>query len=385
MLVIYVITAVIGFIIYTAIKIKLEDWLENTRMSRLSLKRRQLTDGMSECSNVPPRRINDIVEISSDESDISQEYKIVESDSEPIDSQMQNKVYDEETLNQFQKSTDSIQSDEEVAESSHDINSKPKVSMFNWYQRKLNLSKNETKKRSNSTFPDEYDQQSTSIQQGYENKKYRNNHASIPPSKSKPNDIMEEAAPEVGIQHEQMISGIKVKLPVKPYSCQIAVMSKLIQGCTKMENCLLESPTGTGKTLALLCGVLAWHDHHVGERECTAGPRLALVMTACPCGPARARHAPFSSYNSLAPLNPPLSRSSTEVEWFVSTPYEQVETGLAMEKGPLCGPGETWRVAIIIGERGIIYCVPGNDDLVVAVNRLCASACNSTTPEYALL
>lgn len=37
------------------------------------------------------------------------------------------------------------------------------------------------------------------------------------------------------------------------------------------------------------------------------------------------------------------------------------------------------KLAIIIGERGIIYRVPGNVDPVVAVNRLCASACNSTT------
>ncbi|KAK1130545.1 hypothetical protein K0M31_018671 [Melipona bicolor] len=83
--------------------------------------------------------------------------------------------------------------------------------------------------------------------------------------KQEPNRKVEETVAQVAIQHEEMIAGIKVKFPVKPDSSQIDIAHKVIQCCMKEENCLLESPSESGRILALLCSVLAWHDHHVGE------------------------------------------------------------------------------------------------------------------------
>ena len=58
--------------------------------------------------------------------------------------------------------------------------------------------------------------------------------------------------------HEYNIGGCKVSFPVKAYPSQMAMMSKIIGSLQKGRNCLLESPTGSGKSLALLCASLAW-------------------------------------------------------------------------------------------------------------------------------
>ena len=40
---------------------------------------------------------------------------------------------------------------------------------------------------------------------------------------------------------------------------------QILKGIDRSQNCLLESPTGTGKSLALLCSVLAWQTAEHGE------------------------------------------------------------------------------------------------------------------------
>ncbi|KAK9066251.1 hypothetical protein SSX86_013572 [Deinandra increscens subsp. villosa] len=54
------------------------------------------------------------------------------------------------------------------------------------------------------------------------------------------------------------IRGINVEFPFEAYDCQLVYMEKVIQSLQEKSNALLESPTGTGKTLCLLCATLAW-------------------------------------------------------------------------------------------------------------------------------
>lgn len=58
------------------------------------------------------------------------------------------------------------------------------------------------------------------------------------------------------------ISGVNVEFPKAPYECQVTYMQKVLQAMSSGTNALLESPTGTGKTLSLLCASLAWQKQH---------------------------------------------------------------------------------------------------------------------------
>ena len=54
------------------------------------------------------------------------------------------------------------------------------------------------------------------------------------------------------------INNIPVNFPYQPYQAQVDFMGKVIESIETRQYALLESPTGTGKTLSLLCSALSW-------------------------------------------------------------------------------------------------------------------------------
>ncbi|KAG7279752.1 hypothetical protein CRUP_021368 [Coryphaenoides rupestris] len=72
------------------------------------------------------------------------------------------------------------------------------------------------------------------------------------------------AAPSPAVGYT--IGGVKIQFPCKAYPSQLAMMNSIVRGLNSSQHCLLESPTGSGKSLALLCSAVAWQQAQYGRR-----------------------------------------------------------------------------------------------------------------------
>ena len=63
-------------------------------------------------------------------------------------------------------------------------------------------------------------------------------------------------------QHKIKIENIEVYFPFIPYTNQITYMTSVIHSLNTRQYSALESPTGTGKSLCLLCACFAWGVHY---------------------------------------------------------------------------------------------------------------------------
>ncbi|KAJ1550817.1 Regulator of telomere elongation helicase 1, partial [Nowakowskiella sp. JEL0078] len=66
---------------------------------------------------------------------------------------------------------------------------------------------------------------------------------------------------------EYEIRGITVRFPYVAYEPQLKFMETVIASLQDSQNSMVESPTGTGKTLCLLCAVLAWRECLIARKQ----------------------------------------------------------------------------------------------------------------------
>ena len=76
------------------------------------------------------------------------------------------------------------------------------------------------------------------------------------------------------------IEDVPVEFPFPPYDCQVDYMRNTLQALTSSSNAILESPTGTGKTLCLLCSTLAWQKHEANKIVKSASTSSSAVAAA---------------------------------------------------------------------------------------------------------
>uniref|UniRef100_A0A3B4DJZ9 DNA 5'-3' helicase n=1 Tax=Pygocentrus nattereri TaxID=42514 RepID=A0A3B4DJZ9_PYGNA len=108
---------------------------------------------------------------------------------------------------------------------------------------------------------------------------------------------------------EYTIGGVKIHFPCKAYPSQLAMMNSIVRGLNHGQHCLLESPTGSGKSLALLCSALAWQQAQYNKSDQNDGiPSCDVkkpdVTTPCQCACHSRDSDPCTSSSSTASKQP---------------------------------------------------------------------------------
>uniref|UniRef100_A0A673B8E6 DNA 5'-3' helicase n=1 Tax=Sphaeramia orbicularis TaxID=375764 RepID=A0A673B8E6_9TELE len=115
---------------------------------------------------------------------------------------------------------------------------------------------------------------------------------------------------------EYTIGGVKIHFPCKAYPSQLAMMNSIVRGLKYGQHCLLESPTGSGKSLALLCSALGWQRAQFGK---STGFE-ALLCHSCLC-----THIVHSGHDSTEPQPKKQTIASRLSEKFRSSPLTDSE------------------------------------------------------------
>uniref|UniRef100_A0A8B9MA36 DNA 5'-3' helicase n=1 Tax=Accipiter nisus TaxID=211598 RepID=A0A8B9MA36_9AVES len=162
---------------------------------------------------------------------------------------------------------------------------------------------------------------------------------------------------------EYTIGGVKIIFPCKAYPSQLAMMNAIVKGLNNRQHCLLESPTGSGKSLALLCSALSWQQSLYEKSLLTSSGEKEdrKPETSPPC------HCTCHSQSKS-------SEAATSVNHGASSSFNNCETGSSVNPGsPLtnteCKENETLASKLSAKKR-LSVCANENDDFQVDRKRI---------------
>ncbi|KAL5106358.1 Regulator of telomere elongation helicase 1 [Taenia crassiceps] len=125
---------------------------------------------------------------------------------------------------------------------------------------------------------------------------------------------------------------VEVNFPHEPYECQKSYMQSVIDALSQRRHAILESPTGTGKTLCLLCASLAWLEYFLAQQQ--------LKRVEKPWGDANPCGLLSSTNKSDAPLLIFSSRTHAQlnqaIQAFKNTVYSSRRIGVLGSRDQLC-------------------------------------------------
>uniref|UniRef100_A0A9J7Y8E4 DNA 5'-3' helicase n=1 Tax=Cyprinus carpio carpio TaxID=630221 RepID=A0A9J7Y8E4_CYPCA len=154
---------------------------------------------------------------------------------------------------------------------------------------------------------------------------------------------------------EYTIGGVKINFPCKAYPSQLAMMNSIIRGLNNGQHCLLESPTGSGKSLALLCSALAWQQAQFGKEQdagsSSADCKKPAVATPCQCACHNHNAHPTSSSTASKPPLVDLPCEGTSVQATTPLSKEAVKSDQSRKSTLSSRLSEKLQVSLSNGEQ----------------------------------
>ncbi|KFP67239.1 Fanconi anemia group J protein, partial [Cariama cristata] len=162
---------------------------------------------------------------------------------------------------------------------------------------------------------------------------------------------------------EYTIGGVKIIFPCKAYPSQLAMMNAIVKGLNNRQHCLLESPTGSGKSLALLCSALSWQQSLYEK---------SLLTSSCEKEDAKPESSP--PCRCMCHSQSKSDKAATSVNDGASCSFNNYETGSSVKPGSLltnteCKENETLASKLSAKKR-LSLCDNENDDFQVDRKRI---------------